>query len=143
MLVGPTRAGKSTLIRALEGLSGPARKTQAISYTRIATDTPGEYLENPMYYRVLLPSAMEARWVLFIHDATAKRSHYPPNFAQAFPGQSVGVITKIDHPEADIERSRRFLEGLALKGPIVAVSAYSGEGIAELRALLELPDPER
>lgn len=141
VLVGPTRAGKSTLIRALEGLSGPARKTQAISYTRIATDTPGEYLENPMYYRVLVPSAMEAKWVLFVQDAAAKRSHYPPNFARAFTGQSIGVITKIDHPDADVARSRRFLEALALKGPIVAVSAYTGEGIAELRALLDLPDP--
>ncbi len=144
VLVGPTRAGKSTLIRALEGQSGPARKTQAISYTRIATDTPGEYLENPMYYRVLLPSAAEARWVLLIQDATSPRNHYPPNFARAFPGKSVGIITKSDHPKADVERSRKFLEKLALTGPILTVSAYTGEGLAELRALLglaELPEP--
>jgi ethanolamine utilization protein EutP len=141
ILVGPTRAGKSTLIRALEGLSGPARKTQATTYTRIATDTPGEYLENPLYYRVLLPSAMEARCVVFVQDATAGRSHYPPNFARAFPGKSIGVITKIDHPGADLERSRKILGGLGLTGPVVAVSAYSGEGISELRRLLDLPDP--
>jgi ethanolamine utilization protein EutP len=142
VLVGPSRAGKSTLLRALQGQSGPARKTQAISYTPIATDTPGEYLENPRYYRVLLPSAMEARWVLLIQDATCPRNHFPPNFARGFPGTSVGLITKIDHPEADLARSRRFLESLALTGPVLAVSAYTGEGLAALRALLGLPAPE-
>ncbi len=140
VLIGPIRAGKSTLIRALEGQNGPARKTQAITYTRIATDTPGEYLENPMYYRVLLPSAQEARWVLFVHDATSTRNPYPPGFARGFPGKSVGVITKIDHPDADLTRSRRLLEALALTEPVVAVSAYTGEGVAQLRDLLGLGD---
>lgn len=141
VLVGPTRAGKSTLIRALEGQSGPARKTQAISYTKFATDTPGEYLENPMYYRVLLPSTMEARWVVFVQDATATRSHYPPNFARGFPGKSVGVITKIDHPRADVARARKLLQALALTGPLLEVSAYTGQGVPELRALLGLEEP--
>lgn len=143
VLIGPIRAGKSTLLRALEGLGGPARKTQAISYTKIATDTPGEYLENPMYYRVLLPSAMEARWVLLIQDATSPRNHYPPNFARGFPGRSVGVITKIDDPRADVDRSRRFLESLSLTGPIMAVSAVTGQGVDDLRSLLGLAEPEQ
>lgn len=138
VVIGPMRAGKSTLIRALEGESGPARKTQSIAYTRIATDTPGEYLENPMYYRVLLPSAMGARWVLLVQDATATRSHYPPGFARGFTARSVGVVTKVDHPAANPERARRFLQALALTGPTLAVSAYSGAGMAELRELLGL-----
>ncbi|HEY3364331.1 MAG TPA: EutP/PduV family microcompartment system protein [Symbiobacteriaceae bacterium] len=142
VLIGPIRAGKSTLLRALEGLSGPARKTQAISYTKLATDTPGEYLENPLYYRVLVPSAMEARWVLLIQDATSPRNHYPPNFARAFPGKSVGIITKIDDPRADVERSRRFLQAIALTGPIIAVSSVTGAGLSELRDLLGLVEPE-
>lgn len=141
VLIGPIRAGKSTLLRALEGLEGPARKTQAISYSKIATDTPGEYLENPLYYRVLLPSTMEAKWVLLIQDATSTRNHYPPNFARAFPGKSVGVITKIDDPKADVQRARRFLGALGLTGPILEVSALAGTGVAELRALLGLADP--
>jgi ethanolamine utilization protein EutP len=142
MLIGPIRAGKSTLLRALEGLSGPARKTQAITYSKLATDTPGEYLENPMYYRVLLPSAMEARWVLLIQDATSPRNNYPPNFARGFTGKTVGIITKIDDPRADIPRARRFLEMVALTGPIIALSALTGEGLAELRDLLDITEPE-
>lgn len=140
VLIGPIRAGKSTLLRALEGLSGPARKTQAISYSKLATDTPGEYLENPLYYRVLLPSAMEAKWVLLVQDATSTRNHYPPNFARAFPGKTIGVITKIDDPRADLERARRFLEKIALTGPVVAVSALTGQGLDQLRELLGLAD---
>lgn len=142
VLIGPIGAGKSTLLRALEGQDGAARKTQAISYTRLATDTPGEYLENPMYFRVLLPSAMEARWVLLVQDAAAARNHYPPGFGRGFPGRTVGVITKIDHPGADRERARRFLESLALTGPILEVSALTGEGLTELRAMLGLSQPE-
>ncbi|MHB9144763.1 MAG: EutP/PduV family microcompartment system protein [Symbiobacteriia bacterium] len=139
VLIGPIGAGKSTLLRALEGVGGAARKTQAISYTGLATDTPGEYLENPLYFRVLLPSAMEARWVLLVQDATARRNHYPPGFGRGFPGKTVGIVTKVDHPAADVERARRFLESLALSGQIMEVSAVSGQGIAELQSLLGLP----
>lgn len=141
VLIGPIGAGKSTLLRALEGHEGMARKTQAISYTPLATDTPGEYLENPMYFRVLLPSAMEARWVLLVHDATAACNHYPPGFGRGFPGRTVGVITKIDHPAADRERARKHLQSLALTGPVLEVSAVTGEGLAELRDLLGLTAP--
>lgn len=142
VVIGPIGSGKTTLLRALEGLSGPARKTQAISYTGIATDTPGEYLENPLYYRVLLPSAMEARWVVLVQDATAPRNHYPPGFARGFTGMSVGVITKVDHPDADSARSRRFLATLGLRGPVLAVSALTGQGLDELRRVIGLDDLE-
>lgn len=139
VLIGPIGAGKSTLLRALEGVGGSARKTQAISYTSLATDTPGEYLENPLYFRALLPSAMEARWILLVQDATASRNQYPPGFGRGFPGRTVGVVTKIDHPDADLERSRRFLQSLALTGPVIEVSALTGQGVAELRQVLGLP----
>lgn len=140
VIIGPIGAGKSTLLRALERMEGPARKTQAISYTGIATDTPGEYLENPMYYKVLLPSAQEARFVLLVHDATTRRNYYPPGFARGFPGQTVGVITKVDHPNADLERSRQYMSKLNLMGPVFEVSSVTGEGLEDLRRLLGLDD---
>jgi len=136
MLVGAVGSGKTTLIRALNRDTGSVTKTQAMEYTASSIDTPGEFMENPSYYRALFATSMEADAVLFVQDATQKRSIFPPGFAGAFSKRTLGVVTKIDHPEADEARSRKFLKSLGLSGSIAAVSAFSGEGIAELRRIL-------
>jgi len=137
MLVGAVGSGKSTLIKALYGGEGPAAKTQAMDYAANSIDTPGEFMENPSYYRALFATSLEASAVMFIQDATRKRSVFPPGFAAAFSKRTLGLVTKIDHPEADVERAKRFLKSLGISGPILTVSAVSGEGLEELKKAID------
>lgn len=136
MLVGAVGAGKSSLIKALAGSSTPVTKTQSIEYRPHAIDTPGEFLENPLYYRALFATALEADWVLFIQDATTSKRVFPPGFASGFVKPSMGVVTKIDAPQAQPQKAREILQSLGITGPILAVSAWTGEGLKELRKIL-------
>ncbi len=137
MVIGAVGSGKTTLVMALAGERESATKTQAIEYRACTIDTPGEFAENPFYYRALFATSMEADTVLFVQDSTREYSIWPPGFAGAFPRRTLGVVTKIDHPQANVIRAREALAGLGLKGPVVAVSAVTGEGIGQLRQLLE------
>lgn len=136
MLVGAVGAGKSTLIKALTGTQGPVTKTQSLEYLPYTIDTPGEFLENPLFYRALFATALEADRILFLQDATRSHSVFPPGFAGGFAKPSLGVVTKIDAPGAQVQRAREILQGLGLSGPILAVSAWTGEGLEELRKIL-------
>lgn len=140
MLVGAVGAGKTTLIKALSQSDDPVTKTQAIQYQARSIDTPGEYMENPMFYRALFSTSLEAQAVLLIQDASKGQSIFPPGFAQAFPKKTIGIVSKIDHPDADVERAIGFLQKLCVNGPIVTVSALTGEGVEKLRHLLNWQD---
>lgn len=137
MLVGAVESGKTTLARVLnkEG-TGMVTKTQSLEYSACSIDTPGEYVENPSYYRALFATSLEADAVIFIQDATKSRSIFPPGFAAAFSKRTIGVVTKTDHPEADVEKAKVFLKSLGLSESVVAVSAFTGEGIEEIRKIL-------
>jgi cell division protein FtsZ len=137
MLIGAVGSGKTTLAKVLNN-EGPdkVRKTQALEYSACSIDTPGEFVENPSYYRALFATSLEADAVIFVQDATRDRSVFPPGFAAAFSKRTIGVGTKIDHPQADGERAKSFLKRLGLNGPVVLVSAFTGEGIEEVRKIL-------
>ncbi|MEG6521020.1 EutP/PduV family microcompartment system protein [Desulfotomaculum sp. 1211_IL3151] len=137
MMVGAVGAGKSTLIAALKGDSLNVRKTQAMEFDSYTVDTPGEYIENPRFYRALMATALQVKDVLFLQDATSERCIYPPGIAQSFPCSTIGVITKIDHPEANIEKAKQLLKTVALKSnDVYVVSAINGQGIKELKERL-------
>lgn len=136
MLVGAVGSGKTTLVRALGEAEDEVTKTQSLEYQAGSIDTPGEFMENPFYYRALFATSLEADIILFVQDATSKLSVFPPGFAGAFSRRTVGAVTKTDHPEADAERACRFLKALGLSGPVLAVSAFSGEGMEQLKKTL-------
>lgn len=137
MIIGAIEAGKSSLIKALFGDEQPARKTQALEYWDWAIDTPGEYSENPMFYRTLMATALEAALIVMVQDASRDRNYFPPGFAQGFPQECVGVITKVDHPAADQQRAEEYLRQSIGETRIFPTSAYTNEGIEELRAFLQ------
>ena len=60
----------------------------------------------------------------------------PPAFASMFNRRVIGIITRIDAPDADPDRARRFLENAGVR-EILAVSVEQGAGMEELRAILE------
>lgn len=136
MIIGPIGSGKTTLTKRLLEDPTPARKTQALNYKDWIIDTPGEYSENPMFYRSLLATALEAKVLLIIHDATRKQSIFPPYFSQGFPLKPIGVITKIDHPDADVKRAEELLTQILPNSEIFRVSSINMEGISELKAAI-------
>ncbi|TXK76712.1 EutP/PduV family microcompartment system protein [Paenibacillus sp. N3.4] len=136
MIIGAVGAGKSTLIKALFGETEPATKTQSLLYRDWVIDTPGEYSENPLYYRSLIATSHETAAVLLVQDATRNRSYFPPGFEQGFPVQTMGAVTKIDHANADIDRAILFLRQSLPDGEIFLTSAESTEGIQRLKERL-------
>ncbi|MBP1966459.1 EutP/PduV family microcompartment system protein [Paenibacillus aceris] len=133
MIIGAVGAGKSTLIQALFGESQPAAKTQSLIYRDWVIDTPGEYSENPLYYRSLMATSHEAAAVLLVQDATRDRNYFPPGFEQGFAIRTLGAVTKIDHPLADIDRAIDLLRQSLPEGEIFLTSATSSQGIDKLR----------
>jgi ethanolamine utilization protein EutP len=136
LIIGAVEAGKSSLIRAILGDSGPAKKTQALDYRDWLIDTPGEYSENPLFYRSLMATSLEARALILVMDSTAVRMPYPPGFAQGFPLHPIGVVTKVDLPDANPDRAADELRKALPDGRIFYVSSLTGEGIEDLKEYL-------
>lgn len=132
LLIGGIGAGKTTLKQRLLNQTLVYLKTQALDFSSIFIDCPGEYLEIPRHYHVLINAAIKAGEVWALHDATRRNCPYPPNFALAFRKPVTGIITKIDHADACPETAERHLRKAGITGPFFRVSAREGTGIPEL-----------
>lgn len=142
MLIGSIGAGKSTLTNTLLGRAVPAVKTQTLIYYDWIVDTPGEYAENPFFYKNIMATALEVTHVLYLQDATNGRMILPPGFSTGFSKLPIGVITKSDHPEANIARSLEMMRSVISYGPIVITSSVNGIGIEQLKELVRMDDLE-
>lgn len=137
MLIGSIGAGKSTLTHALLERKVKAVKTQSLIYYDWIVDTPGEYTENPLFYKNIMATALEVTHILFLQDATKQKTIFPPGFSSGFNKLPIGVVTKCDEEQADIEKAIEQLKKVMSKGPIVISSAVTGQGIQEIRNLIE------
>lgn len=137
MLIGSIGAGKSTLTNILLGRKAEAVKTQALNYYDWIVDTPGEYTENPFFYKNIMATALEVTHVLYLQDSTKQKTIFPPGFSTGFNKLSIGVVTKSDSNEADVELAIRHLRSTIPKGPIVISSSFDGRGIEEIRCFVK------
>jgi ethanolamine utilization protein EutP len=142
MLIGSIGAGKSTLTNALLERKVVAVKTQALNYYDWIVDTPGEYTENPYFYKNIMATALEVTHVLYLQDATKQKTIFPPGFSKGFNKLPIGVVTKSDSDRADIEAAIRQLRKAIPRGPIVISSSVSGKGIQEIRNLVKCSSME-
>ncbi|WP_248734218.1 EutP/PduV family microcompartment system protein [Neobacillus rhizosphaerae] len=137
MLIGSIGAGKSTLTNALLEREAEAVKTQALTYYDWIVDTPGEYTENPYFYKNIMATALEVTHVLYLQDATKQKTIFPPSFSTGINKLPIGVVTKSDSDIADIAGAITQLKRVIPRGPIVISSSVTEKGLQEIRDLVK------
>ena len=136
MLIGRTGCGKTTLTQKLMDEEVKYKKTEAVSYKNKIIDTPGEYVENKMYYKSLLVLSADAKVIVLVQSAIDGATLFPPKFSTMFPKKDViGVITKTDLENANIERSKKFLIEAGVT-EVFTIGLEDSEGLEEIKKRL-------
>ncbi len=115
------------------------KETQSIQLYDDFIDTPGEYLENRVYYSALITTAAEANIIALVQECGDTISMLPPGFAGTFGREVIGVITKVDK-EGCKESISIIEDQLMASGVnrIFKVSVYSGDGIEEFKKYIDI-----
>lgn len=136
IFIGRSEAGKTTLTQALKGETITYHKTQYVNNYDVIIDTPGEYAETKTLGGALAVYSYEADMVGLLLSSIEPFSLYPPNITTLCNREVIGIVTKIEHPLGDPEQAAEWLR-LAGCEKIFFVSAYTGEGLAELLEYLK------
>jgi len=137
LLIGGIGAGKTSLKQMLMNEQVSYRKTQMLDFSKLFIDCPGEYLEIPRFYHVLIDASHQVSEIWALQDASKQRTFYPPLFAKVFNKPIIGIITKVDLPKAKVEQAVSYLAYAGIKEPFYPTSIINGEGYAPLRIRLE------
>ncbi|MBR2916157.1 MAG: EutP/PduV family microcompartment system protein [Clostridia bacterium] len=135
MFVGRSEAGKTTLKQALKNQEIKYEKTQAIDYTDVIIDTPGEYIQTKELGSAIAVYAYEADVIGLLLDATEPYSLYPPCITGMCNREVIGIVTKINDEDANVERAKNWLR-LAGCQTIFPVDSVTGEGVDAIRNYL-------
>ena len=140
MLIGKTGCGKTTLTQKLNNEEVKYKKTQAVSYKSTVIDTPGEYVENKVYYKSLLVLSSDAKMIVMVQSSIDESTLFPPKFATMFPRKEViGVITKVDLENSNAERSEKILREAGAT-EIYRIGLNDSEGLEAIRKRLGLDE---
>ena len=140
LLIGGIGAGKTSLKQMIMNEQVSYRKTQMLDYSELFIDCPGEYLEIPRFYHVLIDASHQVSEIWALQDATKQRAFYPPKFAKAFNKPIIGIITKVDLPKANIEQAVTYLAYAGITDPFYSTSITNREGFSQLRMRVEALD---
>ncbi|MDO5146010.1 MAG: EutP/PduV family microcompartment system protein [Eubacteriales bacterium] len=135
MLIGPSAAGKTTLIQRLIDKEIKYDKTQTVEYVGDFIDTPGEYMQQRGYWGSLTITSHDADIIGLVQDSTSEDCWFSGGLTSKFQKPVVGILTKIDREDSNQKQGRSYLE-LAGCTKIFPVSSYTGEGVEELFASL-------
>ncbi len=135
MLVGRSEAGKTTLTQALKNQPIEYSKTQYVDYSDVVIDTPGEYIQSKELGSALAVYAYEADVVGLLISATEPYSLYSPCITCMCNREVIGIITKINHTNANVKRAKNWLKIAGCKD-IFEVDSATGQGIDSIRAHL-------
>jgi len=140
IFVGTTGSGKTTLCQKLNKENIEYKKTQAVEFYDKSIDTPGEYIENRLYYKALIVTAAEADVIAIVYDCSNEANYIPPGFASMFAKEVIGIITKIDlaMDNSQVERAEEILT-LAGVSRIFKVDTLKETGIKDLLEYLSSP----
>ena len=131
ILMGRTGSGKTTLSQVLQGYPVKGRKTQGVVYNNIVIDTPGEYAEGKYLSRALALYSYEAQIVGLLCGADEPFSLFSPCIAGMVNREVIGIITRVDVPNACPERAEHWLRLAGCK-KVFHVNPKSGEGVDKL-----------
>lgn len=136
ILCGRSECGKTTLRQALKGGKIQYEKTQYVNHYDVVIDTPGEYAETSSLAHALALYSYESDVVGLVLSATEPYSLYPPNIAPQANRPVIGIVTKSDHPCADVDQAVNWLK-LTGADPIFITSSFKGEGIWAILSYLK------
>lgn len=131
MLIGPSAAGKTTLIQRLRDKEIKYDKTQAVEYVGNFIDTPGEYMQQRGYWGSLTITSYDADIIGLVQDSTSEDCWFSGGVSTKFERPVIGILTKIDSEDSNQRQGRAYLE-LAGCRDIFPVSSFTGEGIENL-----------
>ena len=135
--MGRSESGKTTLIQALRGGVIHYHKTQYAYNEDVVIDTPGEWTERALSKAMSLYT-YEAQVVGLVLSATDTLTRFRPGVATMCNRPVIGIITKIDSPDANVARATEWLH-VAGVWTIFEVSSYTGEGIWKILDYLKEP----
>lgn len=136
IFMGRTGAGKTTLTQAIRGEAIAYQKTQYIRHEDVVIDTPGEYAETQHLGRALALYSYEADVVGLLASATEPYSLYPPNITCMVNREVIGIVTKIDDPNARPDWVASWLRNSGCR-KIFFVNATTGQGVDEIVEYLD------
>lgn len=136
ILIGRSEAGKSTLIQALRNEDIRYHKTQSVDYTGSIIDTPGEYAETSRLGGALAVFSYEADVIGLLLSAIEPYSLFPPCIVGMATRPVIGIVSKCDHPYANPERAKLWLELAGCKR-IFFTSSYTHNGMDEIIKYLD------
>lgn len=131
--MGRSECGKTTLTQAMRGEEVHYHKTQYVNFHDVIIDTPGEYAENKSLGAALALYSYEADVVGLLVSAIEPYSLYPPNITCLVNREVIGIVTKIDHPNARPQLAASWLRNSGCR-KIFYVNSKTGEGV---RSILE------
>ena len=140
ILMGRSQAGKTTLTQALRGEEIHYYKTQDIHHYDSVIDTPGEYAQSHRLGKALALYTYEADVVGILVAANEPYSLFPPNVTTQANRECIGIVTKIDVPNANVEQADRWLKIAGCK-TIFHVNSIKGEGVPAIIEFLS-KEPE-
>lgn len=109
IFIGRSEAGKTTLTQAMKGEHITYHKTQYVNNYDVIIDTPGEYAETKTLGGALAVYSYEADVVGLLLSAIEPYSLYPPNVTTLCNREVIGIVTKIDHPQANVRQAEEWL----------------------------------
>ncbi len=136
ILMGRSMSGKTTLTQALRGEEIHYYKTQYVNHYESVIDTPGEYAQSHRLGKALALYTYEADVVGILVAANEPYSLFPPNVTCQANRECIGIVTKIDLPEANIPMADRWLEIAGCK-TIFHVNSKEGVGVAAILEYLK------
>ena len=131
VLMGRSEAGKTTLTQALKGENIQYHKTQYVNHFDVIIDTPGEYAQTKGLGHALALYAYEADVVGLLVSATEPYCLFPPCCAAMANREVIGIVTKMDKEDGDIQQAERWLR-LAGCEKIFFVNSKNSEGVPEI-----------
>ena len=137
-LCGRSEAGKTTLTQAIKGEDVHYVKTQYIKTWDITIDTPGEYAETKSLAMALGIFSFDSDVVGLLCGADEPYNLFDPAIVGVVNRPLIGIITKIDEPNANVPMVRQWLDEAGCE-EIFAVDSVTGRGVEELREYLMKP----